>query len=313
MPLRSSRLWCVLWILVASLQPLHAWGVAGHHVVAMIADARLSPAARDKIRQILLDGQYSITQISTCADAVRDTGQHHKPWPGEEMCATLAGPLPGDTGPWHYIDIPVPKFEKSLDQYCPEGNCVVGALKKFTDVLRNSKDEPQRRSALLFLVHFMGDIHQPLHAAERGCDKGGNSELVNFFLGGKERPKENLHKVWDTDLVQKAMADVQITDERAYADRLLATINPEKAQRWVTASIDDIAWESHALAAKRVYRGIPFQNFCEGAAPNQPVDLTPKYERMGAHTVQIQLMKAGVRLAALLESVLGAQGTAPTN
>ena len=225
----------------------------------------------------------------------------------------LAGPLPGDTGPWHYIDIPVPKFEKSLDRYCAGGDCVVGALKRFADVLRNSKDDGQRRAALLFLVHFMGDIHQPLHAAERACDKGGNSELVNFFLNGKTRPKENLHKVWDTDLVQKAMSDVQIDDERAYADHLLASINPEKAQRWVTASIEDIAWESHALAAKRVYRGIPFQNFCEGEAPHRPVDLWPKYERMGARTVQSQLMKAGVRLAALIESALGTPAGTPTN
>ena len=294
-------------------RPLGAWGPAGHHVVAMIAEARLSPATADKIRKILLDGSYTLAQISTCADAVRDTGQHHKPWPGEEMCGMLAGPLPADTGPWHYIDIPAPKYEKSLAQYCPGDNCVVAMLKKFTDTLRNSKDDAQRRSALLFVVHFMGDIHQPLHCAERACDKGGNSELVNFFLGGKQRPKENLHKVWDTDLVDKAMADAQISDQRAYAEHLLAALNPEKAQRWVTASIDDIAWESHSLAVKRVYRGIPFQNFCESDALGAVVDLRPKYERIGAHTVAQQLVKAGVRLAAVLESALGLAGTAPTN
>src|SRR5438445_601320 len=118
MPLRLSRWLCAAAICLANLQPLQAWGVAGHHVVAMIAEARLSPGAADKIRQILLDA-YTMVQISTCADAVRDNGQHHKPWPGEEMCATIAGPLPGDTGPWHYIDIPVPKYEKSLTKYCP--------------------------------------------------------------------------------------------------------------------------------------------------------------------------------------------------
>ena len=279
----------------------------------MIAEARLSPATADKIRKILLDGAYTLTQISTCADAVRDNGQHHKPWPGEEMCATLAGPLPADTGPWHYIDIPLPKYEKSLAKYCPEDNCIVAMLKKYADTLRSSKDDAQRRSALLFVVHFMGDIHQPLHCAERGCDKGGNSELVNFFLGGKQRPKENLHKVWDTDLVDKAIADARIHDERAYADHLLAALNPEKAQRWVRASIDDIAWESHSLAAKRVYRGIPFQNFCANDSAGAVVDLRPKYERMGARAVEEQLLKAGVRLAALLESALGASGSTPTN
>jgi len=295
---------CVL--CAASLQPAHAWGTAGHHIIAMIAEARLSPAARDQVRHLLMDGRYTLTQISTCADAVRDDGGHHKPWPGEEMCAELAGRITTDTGPWHYIDIPVPKYEKSIAKYCPDGNCVVAAIKKFNDTLMHSTDDATRRAALLFVLHFLSDIYQPLHCAERGCDRGGNEEFVNFYLGDKKRAHENLHKVWDMDMLEKAMADAHIQTERAYADQLLASISPEKAQRWASATIDDIAWESHELAMKRVYRGIPFQKFCHHEKAGPAVDLSPKYEEAGAQVAREQLMKAGVRVAALLETALGA-------
>lgn len=251
-----------------------------------------------------MDGKYTLAAISTCADTIRDS-RRREPTPEDEMCRALAGSIRQDTAPWHYIDIPVPKFDKSLGGYCPGDNCVVAALKRFGEALRYPKDEAERRAGLMFVVHFMGDIHQPLHCAERACDKGGNSERVNFFLGKRELPNEGLHKVWDTDLVAEAMAEAHITDERAYAEQLASRISESDARRWSAASVDEIAWESHALAAKRVYRTIPFQSFCESPAPFQPVTLTMKYERTGARTVHEQLMKAGVRLAALLESALG--------
>lgn len=304
MRFRLPRLLCLALIYALSLNTVYAWGWEGHQIVAIIAGARLSPAVRDKIRQLLMDGRYSLPQISACADIIRDH-RVHEPSPDQEMCRALAGPVPADTGPWHYIDIPVPKFEKSLAQYCPEDNCVVAALKRFSGGLRNSSDPAKQRAALLFVVHFMGDIHQPLHCAERGCDHGGNSERVDFYLGDQELPNEALHKVWDTDLLHKSMADAHLRDLRGYADRLSASIDPDKAHRWASASIDDIAWESHSLAAKRVYRDIPFQDFCLKPPPeSEPVELRSGYEKAGARTVREQIVKAGVRLAALLETAM---------
>ena len=232
-----------------------------------------------------MNGTYSLAGISTCADLIRDT-RPHEPTPEELTCRELAGPLAVNTAPWHYIDIPVPKFDKSISMYCPDGNCIVGALERYRDILRHSHDDAERRAALLFIVHFMGDIHQPLHCAERACDRGGNSERVN---GSK-----TLHQVWDSDLVEKAMADVPVTE-------LSSRIDAVKARRWADASIPDIAWESHALAAKRVYHGIPFEDFCrDPKVVFPPTLLTAKYEKAGERTVREQLLKAGVRLAALL-------------
>jgi hypothetical protein len=283
--------------------PAWCWGPVGHRVVAIIAEQRLSPQVRDKIRKLLMDGQYSIVDISTCADALRGT-----PRPGEEMCRTFAGEIPPTNNLWHYIDIPVPTESKTLDAFCPDGNCVTAKINSFSEILRTSTDDAQRRQALLFLVHFMGDIHQPLHAAERACDRGGNSERVNFFLGDEKRPNLTLHSVWDSQEVALSMKDLKITDERAYAASLIAQIHPGKAKKWSRATADRIAWESYKLAVKNAYSGIPYQDFCNNQKPAPIVtDLTSHYEEKGTKIVREQLMKAGVRLAALLEADLGAQ------
>ncbi len=205
-------------------------------------------------------------------------------------------------GLWHYIDIPVPTKAKTLDAFCPEGNCVTAKIKSFSETLRTSKDDAQRRQALLFLVHFVGDIHQPLHCAERSCDKGGNSERVNFLQMQKER-NVALHHVWDSSELDLLMKHANITDDHVFAGMLMAAIKPAEAEKWAQASPDQMAWESYKLAVTKVYRGIPFQNFCENQKPAPMVtDLTPAYENEGTKVVREQLMKAGVRLAAILES-----------
>ena len=288
--------------------PAQPWGPAGHHIVAIIAEQRLSPQVREKISKLLMDGKYSIVDISTCADALRGDARPGQTRPGDEMCRTLAGPVPGTNGLWHYIDIPVPTKSKTLDAFCPENNCAPARIKSFSEILRTSHDDAQRRQALLFLVHFMGDLHQPLHAAERACDRGGNSERVSFFLDGDKRPNLTLHSVWDSQEVELLMKDSKIIDERAYAASLISSIQPGKARKWARASADQIAWESYKLAKKYAYAGIPYQDFCNNQKPPPMVtDLTPGYEENGTKIVREQLMKAGVRLAAILEADLGAQ------
>src|SRR5260370_29209274 len=286
--------------------PASPWGPAGHHIVAIIAEQRLSPEVREKISK-LLEGKYAMADISTCADQLRDTrpGQDR---PGEEMCRTLAGSVPPTNNLWHYINIPVPTKSKTLEAFCPENNCVTARIDSFSEILRTSVDDAQKRQALLFLVHFMGDIHQPLHAAERACDRGGNSERLNLFLDGVKRPNLTMHSVWDSKEVELLMKNSRTTDEREFAALLISSIQPRKAKKWARASADQIAWESYKLAKKYAYAGIPYQDFCNNQKPPPMVtDLTPSYEENGARIVRPQLMKAGVRLAAILETDFGAQ------
>src|SRR5260370_835245 len=246
--LRSSAAIALVFFTAAG--PARPWGSTGHRIVALIAEQRLSPGVRDKIRKLLMDGKYTLADISTCPDQLRGTGRSFGNL-DNEVCQALAGPVPATAGTWHYIDIPVPSPKKALDAFCPDNNCVVARIKSFSDILRTSTDEAQRRSALQFVVHFMGDVHQPLHCAERGCDRGGNLEHVNFLLNGEKRANHALHFVWDIDLVDKVMADAKMKDENAFAAALTAAVKPGKAKKWARASVEDIAWEGHALAQKK--------------------------------------------------------------
>ena len=280
--------------------PAWSWGSAGHHIIAIIAEQRLSPAAREKIRALLMDGKYSMVEISTCADQLRSTSTRTRC----PMCHTLAGDVPPTNGTWHYIDIPLPTNAKTLEAFCPQGDCVTAKITSFAETLRTSTDEAQRRQALLFLVHLVGDIHQPLHTVERDCDKGGNSERVGFSLDGKHSDMK-LHQVWDTKELDLLMADYNVTDEHALAEALIASISPSQAEKWARATPEEMAWESYRIAVTRVYPTIAYQNFCGNqTAPPIETDLALPYEEQGTRVVQLQLMKAGVRLAAMLESAL---------
>lgn len=302
LPNRARKQAVLLTALLLSTSPAWPWGPDGHRIVAIIAEQRLSPQAREKISKLLLNGKYSIVDIASCADTIRGNPRGN-PTPADLMCRSLAGEVPPSNGLWHYIDIPVPTQAKTLDAFCPDCNCVTAKIKSFSEILRTSKDDALRRQALLFLVHFVGDIHQPLHAAERGCDKGGNSERVNFLLDGQKEANVALHHVWDSSELELLMKHANITDDRVFAGILMAGIKPADAEKWVRASPDQMAWESYKLAMTRVYRGIPFQNFCDNQKPAPLVtDLTPAYENDGTKVVRNQLTKAGVRLAAILES-----------
>jgi hypothetical protein len=300
------RIQVTLASLLASLllaAPGWSWGSAGHHIIAIIAEQRMSPAVREKIRTLLMDGKYSIVDISTCADQLRRNSSGSDR-PGDAMCQTLAGDVPPTNGTWHYIDIPVPTKAKTLEAFCPQGDCVTAKITSFAEMLRTSTDDVQRRQALLFVIHLVGDIHQPLHTVDRACDKGGNSERVGFSLEGQHSDVK-LHQVWDTKEIDLLMADYNLTDEHALAEALIASISPAEAEKWTHATPEEMAWESYNIAVTRVYPAVPYQNFC-GNQDSAPIetDLSLPYEEDGTKVVQLQLMKAGVRLAAILESGL---------
>jgi hypothetical protein len=291
--------------MVAAVTPGSAWGPAGHRTVALIAEQLLSPEVKARVVKLLLEGQYTMAQVSTCPDALR-FAEKNPIRAEDEYCLKIAS-VTANSGPWHYIDIPVPKPEKGIEAYCPKGECVTAKIRDFRDVLKNSNDDAKRREALMYLIHFVGDMHQPLHDAERQCDQGGNLEHTNVFLKSGERPDHRLHRVWDEDLVEKLMEDESITDPQVLATALAGRIKPGQAEKWKHTSIDQIAWEGWEIAKDHVYKNIPSYNYCDPAVKATPTpasNLSAGYEKEGAKLVHEQLMKAGVRLADLLENAL---------
>lgn len=298
---RIAGYWCILALMVPAAW---GWGQSGHRIVALIAAQRLSPEVSARVAKLLLDGQFTMDQVSTCADSLR-SAEVNPIRPAEAYCLKLASPTTG-SGLWHYIDIPISDPKKDLAAYCPDGNCVTGKIKQFTEVLRTSNDDAKRREALMYLIHFVGDVHQPLHCAERSCDQGGNLERVVVAMGA-EHPEHRLHGAWDGDFVSMLMQAANTTDEKAYAALLAGSIKPAEADRWKGSSLDEIAWNGWELAKDHAYKSIPYYNYCDPvvkATPTPSSTLSAAYESDGQKVVEEQLKKAGVRLAALLEANL---------
>jgi hypothetical protein len=182
--------------------PALAWGPPGHRLVAGLAEAQLHPAARaEALRLLASEGEAAdgLAGIANWADDFRKNG----------------GERGAQTGPWHYLD-----FRDGCDYLpardCPRDGCVVAAIDQ--QLLRLSdrrNSDAERVEALKFLVHLVGDVHQPLHASPMP-DQGGNDFQISLQGEGT-----NLHKVWDTLILQRAMAQSKL-DEDGYLRLLQA-------------------------------------------------------------------------------------------
>src|SRR5262249_30504658 len=156
------------------------------------------PDAARQIRELLaLENVTTLADVSTWADYVRLQRR--------------------ETGPWHYVNIPIRHQLNATEAYdkerdCPLDNCVVAQILKFEAVLKEKTALPvQRLEALKFLVHFIADIHQPLHCSDNH-DRGGND--LRYEYSGNPT---NLHAVWDTGILAPAVHG----DERGYALKLV--------------------------------------------------------------------------------------------
>ena len=251
-------------ILALSMVPAFGWGPEGHSLVAKIAWEQLTPAARERVKAILAPGQ-TLASVASWADEVRRSR--------------------AETGPWHYIDIPIDKRRLDMARDCPKNDCVIPKIADFRKALKDpSVSADQRREALMFLVHFIGDMHQPLHCSDNH-DRGGNDVRVQFL----DR-RTNLHSLWDGVLVGRLGTE----------DQLLPGLSLEAARRkkWRKGSVENWAEQSHKAAVKTVYGNLP--------APGSDgvVTLGTEYEHMADALIRTQIEKAGLRLARVLNSAL---------
>lgn len=253
-----------------------AWGPEGHRVVADLARQRLNPTALRQIRELL--GNDDLAAISTWADEVRN----QRP----------------ETSGWHFVDIPwnADGFSESRDCYRPDSrrpssredhhNCVVDRIEFFQHVLADSRaSTAERQVALKFLVHFVADIHQPLHAI--GEARGGNQiHIVEFGHPECGRRPCNLHYVWDIELIEHSGRSE--SDYVAYLDRFLA-------QNHLQSESDGgpEAWANQSFhLAKQVWL-------------NESGSVDEAYYRKNIGVVDMQLARAGLRLATMLNQTLG--------
>lgn len=271
-----------------------AWGGKGHRMIGSLAEKRLAaghPATLKKVKALLNPG-VSLASIASCADSIRDYVSGHSR-PGvtlpdnclvsqQEALAMFPA-----TGTWHFVNIPVPKGpgrnSSILRRACnAKPPCVLSQIDRFTAQLGDTRlDNKTRAIAMMFLVHLVGDIHQPLHAVSRNNDRGGNGVFVRV-----RAHTSRLHSLWDTFLVDP-LEEADVLSARART-------RPGGPEAW--------AWESYEAARTFVYRGVPDQPTTQAT----PIVLPdPAYRGAAVPLVKRRLRDASVRLADLLVRTLG--------
>jgi len=189
-----------------------------------------------------------------------------------------------ETGPWHYIDVPIDKKHVDMTRDCPKEGCVVTKIEEFQRVLADPAVTPaQKKEPLMFLVHFIGDMHQPLHCSDNK-DRGGNEVRLDFF----GRPS-NLHSVWDSGLLGRLSA------EDAMFAELSKELSNSRANKWGKGTARDWAEQAHSVSVKVVYGKLPKE---------QPVKVSPEYEKFADPVIREQIERAAARLAATLNKSL---------
>jgi hypothetical protein len=280
-PAKSAR--CVPALLAALLLlaagPAAAWGKLGHRLVATLAAEELSPAARAEAARLMAgEPEPTLAGISTWADQLRDSD------PG----------LGRRSAPWHYVNLGEHGCRYDAAAACPGGDCVVEAIRTQAAILADrTRSDADRLQALKFVVHFVADVHQPLHAGF-ARDKGGNTIQVRLperFIPPYARgnPGSNLHSVWDGGLLHSAGLD-----EAAYLAQLrtmdLAVRVPAPA---LPPAADEWAGESCAIVLR------------DGFMPSNP-SLGEVYYADWRPMAEERVRVAASRLATVLDAALAA-------
>jgi hypothetical protein len=256
--------------------PALAWGKTGHRVVAAIADTQLSGLARAHIEQILGRGQ-SLADVANWPDEMRSA-------PGEFWQKTAT--------PWHYVTL----NGNVYDHAPPEGDALE-ALGRFTKTLLDPNASlADRQLALRFVIHLVGDLHQPLHVG-KCCDRGANDVKVTWF--GKPT---NLHAVWDSQLVDEEQ--LSFTE---FADKLERHMSPQDVIAWSDPYPRDWIAESAEIrdtlypAPPKSVRGKKRKGG-KAVVPELSYDYVYKFTPV----MERRLSQGGVRLAAYLNAIFAA-------
>ena len=274
--------------------PAYCWWETGHQTVARIAAAHLTPAARTRVARIL--------DVPDAPDAIADALARASTWADETRNDTK-------TGTWHYVDLALQDSKSDIALRCPQNNCAPARIGLFAAQLASRTTDARwsELDALRFLVHFVGDLHQPLHAVS-DADLGGNCERLDPPVGNAK----NLHALWDGEIVNAMTPSGKaLTGE---LEREIQALNPQQQRDMAAGNQDDWAWESHELAQRNIYwkLHIPlepavFPVSC-GEAPLAITEFQPRIDALYIDTmkpvVRLQLERAALRLAKLLNESL---------
>ena len=272
--------------------PASAWWEYGHESVGRIALDSVRPDTRAAIQRLLAKGRLletpecpvaTIEQASIWADCIKPLGDRFS-----------------YAYSWHYQNVDICKpFD--LKAACKDGNCVSAQIERNARILADRKaPERERLMALAFLVHFVGDLVQPMHAGDRG-DKGGNDVKADY---GIVSGRTNLHSIWDGYLAERA-----ISTPPAGPRAMLAGAAPQERAELAAGTVQDWSRESWEAARKYAYSSL-IGDPCGPKPQDRPV-LNEAQVRELIPVVRRQVLAGGLRLARLLDDALGPEAKAP--
>ncbi|MDI9355848.1 MAG: S1/P1 nuclease [Chitinophagaceae bacterium] len=235
----------------------YSWGQNGHRIVGLIAEKYLTPKAKKNIQKIL-KGE-SVAMVSTYADFIKSDSFYKK------------------MDPLHYCTI----ADDTLYDGPPQEGDAIMAIEKFVKELQTKKfTEGDEAFTLKFLIHIIGDIHQPLHVG-RGDDRGGNDIKVKFFS-----EETNLHSVWDSKII-----DAQQLSYKEFTDWILTkNRNTEQIKKWKKDTL--MNWVYESMSYRKTIYSIP-----------ENKRLGYEYIYQNLEIVLLRLHQAGVRLAGVLNKI----------
>lgn len=235
------------------------WGPTGHRAVGKIAEKYLTPEVAYIVEEIL-NGQ-SLAMVSTFADEIRSDDRYK------------------EFAPWHYVNFP---FDSTYeDSPKSENGDIIVAINKCVEILKSKDTQEEKAFYLKLLVHFIGDLHQPLHVG-LAEDKGGNTFQVQWFDEGT-----NLHWVWDEKILEQfGMSYSELAENTK-------KLSKEEIETIKKGTVEDWMYESRAL--------------CMDVYEHTKVGEKLSYEYMYRYTTTVrnQLQKGGIRLAEMLNTIFG--------
>jgi len=292
MPNRFVVLLVGMIALFTAARPAHAYWEYGHESVARIAWEQMRPDTRRQVAALLRQGRLletpecpvsTIEQASVWADCIKPLG---------DRFAYVYS--------WHYQNVDVCKpFD--LKAACKDGNCVSAQIERNARLLADPKVPVRERlMALALLVHFMGDLHQPMHAGDHQ-DLGGNKVAANYgIVGGRA----NLHSIWDGWLAERA-----ISTPPSGPSAILAQISVTDRERIASGTVEDWSREMWGKARDLAYKTL-VGDPC-GAGPVERPTLTEAQVRELIPEVRTDVAEGGIRLARLIDDALGPEHKAP--
>ena len=300
---RTLRALCLaIAILLLAVSPIWSWGRDGHRIVARIAARNLKPEARKKLAAILGTNDAGLENAMAAAST----------WP-DEINKSKTG-----TFDWHFVDIPVTE-PFAVGSLCAKHDCIIDRIEEMADRLRTNRggftlaarpDPPRPGTSreVAFLIHFVGDIHQPLHGSDNS-DRGGNCEnLQNPMIHADGTRTTVLHGVWDVDEVLTVMR--VLGDEQATAAALFQRF--KNGAQVPQATVLEWTRESNQLARENIYQKLRIPKYTAplGQCPVNVAKLAidQAYLDSNEKIVEERLLRAGIRLSNLLNEVCAGGG-----